>query len=189
MTSLSVQLSPGDVGVSAAFWKRQALELAKDIVCGLDNPNNLARGAGLSDMQWMVLQQWPAWQRLMSEVNEELAGTAGTLERARRRAALAVSEFVVTDMVQISGDPKVSPQHRIAAANVLVEVGHAGAKQQQGAAAAVGAVGAYGALIQIIMPNGTEINVAPAPVVPQIGDALAKAEAIDAEFSYVEPAA
>ena len=119
----------------------------------------------------------------MAEVNEELAGTAGTLERGRRRAALAVAEFVVTDMVAISGDPKVSPQHRIAAANVLVDVGHAGAKQQQGAAAAVGAVGAYGALIQIIMPNGAEINVASAPVIPQLG----VEDAIDAEFSYVEP--
>lgn len=183
MTSLAVQLSPGDVGVERTFWKRQALELAKDIVCGLDSPSNLAKAAGLNDMQWIVLQQWPAWKRLMSEINEELAGTAGTLERARRRAALAVAEFVVTDMVAISGDAKVSPQHRIAAANVLVEVGHAGAKQQQGAAAAVGAVGAYGALIQIIMPNGAEINVASAPVIPQLG----VEDAIDAEFAYVEP--
>lgn len=184
MTSLAVQLSPGDVGVPALFWKRQALELARDIVCGLDSPGNLAKCYMLNDMQWMVLQQWPAWRRIMDEVGEELAGTAGTLERARRRSALAVAEFVVADMTEISGDPKVSPQHRIAAANVLVEVGHAGAKQQQGAGASVGAVGAYGALIQIIMPNGTEINVAPAPVVPQLG---AEFEALEAEFSYVEP--
>ena len=72
MTSLAVQLSPGDVGVERTFWKRQALELAKDIVCGLDSPSNLAKAAGLNDMQWIVLQQWPAWKRLMSEVNEEL---------------------------------------------------------------------------------------------------------------------
>lgn len=183
MTSLAVQLSPGDVGVSNAFWKRQALELARDIVCGLDSAANLAKAYQLNDMQWLVLQQWPAWQRLMAEVSEELAGTAGTLERARRRAALSVAEFVVADMTDISGDPKVSPQHRIAAANVLVEVGHAGAKQQ-GAAASVGAVGSYGALIQIIMPNGSEINVAAAPVVTPLVDELA---AIEGEFSYVEP--
>lgn len=183
MTSLAVQLSPGDVGVERTFWKRQALELAKDIVCGLDSPINLAKAAGLNDMQWIVLQQWPAWKRLMSEVSEELAGTAGTLERARRRAALAVAEFVVTDMAAISGDPKVSPQHRIAAANVLVEVGHAGAKQQQGAGAAVGAVGAYGALIQIIFPDGAQLNVASTPVVPKLGIE----DAIDAEFAYVDP--
>lgn len=184
MTSLAVQLSPGDVGVTPAFWKRQALELARDIVCGLDNPNNLAKNYGLSDMQWLVLQLWPAWIRVMNEVNEELSGTAGTLERARRRSALAVAEFVVQDMTEICGDPKVSPQHRIAAANVLVEVGHAGAKQQASAAGSTGVVGSYGALIQIVMPNGTEINVAPVPVVPQLTDDLAT---IEAEYSYVEP--
>lgn len=184
MTSVALQLSPGDVGVGATFWKRQALELARDIVCGLDSPANLARAYQLTDMQWLCLQQWPAWQRIMNEVNEELAGTAGTLERARRRAALSVAEFVVQDMTEISGDPKVSPQHRIAAANVLVEVGHAGAKQQAGAAASVGAVGAYGALIQILMPNGAEINVAPAPVIAPL---VADLEALEAEYSYVEP--
>lgn len=182
MQSLAVQLSPGDVGVEARFWRKTALELARDIVCGLDSPANLAKQAGLTDMQWLVMQQWPAWKRLMAEVSEELAGTAGTLERARRRAALSVAEFVVQDMTEISGDPKVSPQHRIAAANVLVEVGHAGAKQQAGAASSVGAVGAYGALIQIVMPNGAEINVAPAPVIPQLVDL----SAIEAEYSYVE---
>lgn len=168
-----VQVSPTDVGIAPDFLRRKATELARDIVCGLDRPAKLAEQYGLTPDQWEVLKAWPAFRQLVAEINEELAGSAGTLERAQRRARLAVAEFVVHDMAVISGDPKVAAKDRIAAAEVLVEVAGASAKVQQTAAATGLPVGGFGGgpLIQIVMPDGAKLNVgeaAAAPTLPPI---------------------
>lgn len=160
------QLTPTAVGISLDFMRRRAPELARDIVCRLDSAANLAASFGLSATQWVVLKTWPAFRQMVQEANEDLGGSAGTLERARRKAALAVSELVIQDMATISGDHKVAARDRIAAANVLVEVGAVSAKQQIAAGASGAVFG--GALIQIVMPNGTQLHVGEQEAEPQL---------------------
>lgn len=154
-----MQLSPTSVGITVDFMRRKAPELAADIVCQLDGAANLAASYGLTEAQWQVLKIWPSFVQLVKDANEELGGSAGTGERARRKAALAIAEVGVQDMATIMGDPKATPRDRIAAFSELKEVGMMGAKAQQ-AVAAGAAVGSFGGpLIQIIMPNGAQINV------------------------------
>lgn len=164
------QLTPGAAGIAADFMRRKAPELARDIVCQLDSPESLARAYGLTDMQWMVLKHWPSFQQLMRETTEELAGSAGTPERARRKAALAISEIGVHDMAVIMGDGKVSPRDRISAFDQLKDIACLGAKQVAAAASASGgaAIGFGGPLIQIVLPTGAELYVGEAEPVPQL---------------------
>lgn len=167
-----VQMTPTSVGITMSFMRRQAPELARDIVCQLDCAANLAASYGLEPTQWEVLKVWPAFRQMVQEANEELGGSAGTLERARRKAALAVAEMVVQDMATISGDPKVSPRDRINAAQLLTDIGAVTAKQQ--IAAASGGAGFGGALIQIVMPNGAQLQIgeaAPEEKLPIEGEA------------------
>lgn len=151
-------LSPSTVGITPEFLRRKGPELARDIVCQLDTASKLAEMYGLSDVQWSVLRSWPAFVAMVKQANEDLGGPSGTIEKARRRAALAVSEVVVQDMATISGDPKAPYRDRIAAANLLADIGGVTAKQQAALAGAGGT--AYGGpLIQIVMPDGASINV------------------------------
>jgi hypothetical protein len=104
----------------------------------------------------------------------------GTPERARRKAALAISELGVTDMATILGDTKVSPRDRINAFEQLKDVAMLGGKQVA-AAAAAGGVGPVfgGALIQIVLPNGTHMQVGqvdPEPALPVIEGELGEVE-------------
>lgn len=158
-----VQLTPTSVGISMDFMRRSAPELARDIVCQLDTAANLAKAYGLTDAQWQVLRAWPAFRQLVKDTNEELGGSAGTLERARRKAALSVAEFVVQDMATISGDPKVNARDRIAAGQLLVDIGGVSAKTQQALATAGAPAGYGGALIQIFLPDGNQLHVGAAP--------------------------
>ncbi len=162
-----VQMTPTSVGITMNFMRRQAPELARDIVCQLDRAANLAASYNLTPTQWEVLRVWPAFRQMVQEANEELGGSAGTLERARRRAALAVAEVVVQDMATISGDPKVAARDRINAAQLLADIGAVTAKQQAVVAGA-GGVGFGGALIQIVMPNGSHMQIGEAEPEPKL---------------------
>lgn len=154
------QLSPLSVGVTLSFMQRKQAELARDIVLGLDSPDNLATQYGLTATQWMVLRLWPAFIKLVTDAREELAGPAGVQERARRRAQLAVAEFAVLDMAGIMGNEKASARDRIAAANVLVDIGGMSAKVAAAASAGSGPAAVFGGpLIQIITPDGTAIGI------------------------------
>lgn len=174
------QLSPGAANIAPDFMRRRAPELARDIVCQLDTPENLARHYGLTDTQWIVLKNWPSFIQLMRETTEELAGSAGTPERARRKAALAISEVGVHDMAVIMGDSKSSPRDRIAAFDQLKDIAGLGAKQVAASIASTGASVFGGALIQIVMPNGAQLNVAEAEPEPKL------LPAIDGEATRVE---
>lgn len=154
------QLSPLSVGVSFEFLTRTSAELARDIVLGLDVPNKLAEHYGLNPTQWAVLSVWPAFRDRLTKAKEELAGPAGVMERARRKAQLAVDEFVVMDMATISGNPKATNRDRIAAAQTLIDVGGMGSRAQTMiAAASPGATTFGGPLIQIVMPDGGTLGV------------------------------
>mgnify|MGYP006894097826 CR=1 FL=1 len=155
-----VQLTPTSVGIHVDFVRRRGPELARDIVCALDSPANLAKSYGLTEHQWAVLQVWPAFVQMVREASEELAGSAGTPERARRKAALAIAEVGVQDMAVIMGDPKVSPRDRINAFSELKDIAVLGSKQQIAAAASGGgpAIGG-GPLIQIVLPSGAQLHV------------------------------
>lgn len=155
------QLSPISVGVDLQFMQRQAAELARDIVLGLDSPAKLAENYGLTPTQWMVLSLWPAFTRMLTQAREELSGPAGVVERAKRKAQLAVAEFVVMDMATISGDRKATNRDRIAAAQTLVDIGGMGSRAQVAAAAVTpGAAASFGGpLIQIILPDGATLGV------------------------------
>ncbi len=158
-----VHVAPSSVGITADWMRRRAPELARDIVCQLDTASNLAKAYNLTDIQWLALKVWPAFVQMVKDANEELGGSAGVTERARRKAALAVAEVGVQDMATLMGDPKVNPRDRIAAFDQLKDIAVMGSKQQIAAAAAVGGGGAAagfgGALIQIIMPGGAQLNV------------------------------
>lgn len=161
------QLTPSDVGIDPAFLRRRAPELARDIVCGLDAASKLAATYGLTPEQWAVLKTWPAFRQMVAEANEELSGSAGTLERARRKAALAIAEVGVHDMAVIMGDAKVSARDRINAFAELREIAGIGGKPNP-ATGTMGGMGGYGPLIQIVMPNGTQLSVGEAPVEPSL---------------------
>lgn len=156
-----VQLAPTAVGISPDWMRRRAPELARDIVCQLDTASNLAASYNLTDIQWLALKVWPAFVKMVKDANEELGGSAGVTERARRKAALAVAEVGVQDMATIMGDSKASPRDRIAAFDQLKDIAVMGAKQQVAAAAAVGgaSAGFGGALIQIMMPTGAQLHI------------------------------
>jgi hypothetical protein len=160
-------LAPSDVGISLDFMRRGIAELARDIVCAVDSPDNLAASFGLTRIQWQTLQEWPGWVQLLAEIREELGGTAGTAERARRRASIAMSEFIIQDMATIAGSPNASNRDRIAAAEIVKDVSGLSAKQQAIAAAQTGSpVGYGGPLIQIIVEGKPTINVGEAPALP-----------------------
>lgn len=163
-------LAPSDVGIPLGFMRRNIAELARDIVCAVDSPDNLARAYGLTQIQWQTLQLWPGWIQLMAEIREELGGTAGTAERARRRASIAMSEFIIQDMATIAGDNKASNRDRIAAAEIVKDVSGLSAKQQAAAAAAIGAPAGFagGPLIQIIVEGKATLSVTEAPLAPAI---------------------
>ena len=148
------------------FMRRKAPELARDIVCQLDRASNLALNYGLTETQWEVLKAWPAFRQMVQEANEELGGSAGTAERARRKAALAVAEVGVTDMATIMGDPKANHRDRISAFSELKDIACLGAKQQLAAAASGGGGGVAwgGPLVQIVMPGGQQLNIGEAAV-------------------------
>lgn len=163
---MSQHLTPTDVGLSLDFMRRTAPALARDIVVGLEGAAKVATSYGLNDFQWEVLRQWPAFKQMVQNANEELGGSAGTLERARRQAALAVAEYAVTDMVGIMGDGKAQHKDRIAAATVLMEIGGLTARAQAATASAVaaGAVPSFGgSLINIAVP-GKQTDITEAPI-------------------------
>lgn len=173
-----VQMTPTSVGITINFMRRQAPELARDIVCQLDVAANLAANYGLTPAQWGVLKVWPAFRQMVQEANEELGGSAGTPERARRKAALAISELGVQDMATLLGDPKVAARDRINAFSELKDVAMLGGKQVAAAAASGGAVGFGGALIQIVMPGGASLQIGEADVEPKL--------AIEGEATRIE---
>lgn len=177
-----VQLTPNAANISMDFMRRRAPDLARDIVCRLDTDENLALQYGLSEAQWMILKAWPAFKQMLREANEELGGSAGTGERARRKAALAIAEVGVVDMATIMGDPKANQRDRIAAFDQLKDVAMLGSKQQAAAAAVGAPVGGFGGpLIQIVLPTGSTLNVGEADLTPQI------APAIEGEATRIEP--
>ena len=156
----SVVISPNLVGVDAQWLRRKAPELARDIAIGLDTEEALAAQHGLTDQQWLVVKQWPAFVQSLREAREEMAGSAGTVERARRRAALAIAEVGVQDMAVIMGDPRASTGDRIKAFEQLKDVAVMGSRAQVAAASAGGGGPVFGgSLIQIVMPGGAQLNV------------------------------
>lgn len=178
----TVQLTPASVGITLEFMRRRAPELARDIVCQLDAASKVALTYGLTETQWEVLKVWPAFRQMVQEANEELGGSAGTTERARRKAALAISEVGVQDMAALMGDPKVPARDRINAFSELKDIACMGTKQQVAAAAAGGAVVGFGGpLIQIVMPNGASLAIGEAAV-----DQTRLPEPIEGEAQRIE---
>lgn len=177
MTHLSI--TPATVGISPDWLRRKGPELARDIVCQLDSPDNLAAAYGLNANQWSVLKGWHAFRQMVAEANEELSGSAGTPERARRKAALAVAEVGIVDMATIMGDPKANHKDRIAAFDQLKDIAMLGSKVQAGVIAGAAPVAGFGgALIQIVVPNGGTVSIgeaAPvAPILPAIEGEVVK---------------
>jgi hypothetical protein len=168
MTPLSI--TPATVGISPEWLRRKGPELARDIVCGLDTAANLAIAYALDANQWAVLKDWPAFRQMVAEANEELSGSAGTPERARRKAALAIAEVGVVDMATIMGDPKASHRDRIAAFGELKDIGMLGSKVQAAVVAGAAPAAGYGGpLIQIVVPNGATLNIGEAePIAPLV---------------------
>lgn len=144
-----VVFTPAAAGITAEFMRRKAPELARDIVCQLDGAGNLAASYGLSEAQWSVLRSWPAFKELVRVAQEELGGGSGAAERARRKAALAVDQFGITDMAAIMGNEKAAHKDRIAAFKELREVGAIDGKNALAAAQA----GLAGPLVVIQMGN------------------------------------
>lgn len=177
-----VQMTPASVGISPDWLRRKGPELAKDIVCQLDTASNLATAYGLTAIQWSILKAWPAFVQMVREANEELGGSAGTVERARRKAALAIAEVGVQDMATIMGNPKANDRDRISAFDQLKDVAMLGTKQQLAAAGAVAGGGGFGGpLINIILPNGSQLHVG------EVAPAEDVVPAIEGESTRVEP--
>jgi hypothetical protein len=178
---MSNTLTPIDVGLSPDFMRRTAPELARDIVLKLDTAAKLAAERGLSPFQWDTLRQWPAFVQMVKNAHEDLGGIAGTVERARRSAQLAVAEYAVTDMVGIMGNPKAREADRIAATEVLMEIGGMTTQAQRAAAsAAPGAAVNYGggSLINFVSPGQSrEITEAPIDAAAAAVSALEKQKA------------
>lgn len=148
--------TPLSAGISHDFLRRNAAELAKDIVLRIDGARNLAvLQYGLTDAQWQVLKAWPGFIEMVRAASEELAGPVGVAERARRQARLAIAEFGITDMATIMGDPNIGAQHRVKAFDSLAEIGGISGK----AAVAQQAAGFGGPLIQINFPDGRSMSV------------------------------
>lgn len=156
------QLGPTDVGIPLSFMRRQAYELAKDLAMQLDREDKLAEAYNLTPFQWQILKIWPSFVQMRKDASEELCGPAGTMERARRKAALAVDAMIIHDMAVISGDAKATNRDRIAAAQVLVDVGAVSSKAQLASAGAQTPIFG-GALVQIFLPNGQQMHVGAAP--------------------------
>jgi hypothetical protein len=160
----ALRRTPMDVGIEDGFFRRRAYELATDIVLELDSPENLAKSYGVTEEQWPVVRDWPAFRHMVAKAVEELSGPLGVAERARRQAKLAISEFGVHDMAVLMGDPKVLPRDRISAFDTLKDVAGLTSK---GSAAAVNNASA-GPLIQIFFPDGRQFDVnlpRPAPAI------------------------
>ena len=152
--------TPLSVGITAEFMRRQAPELARDIVCQLDGAANLASSYGLAPEQWAVLRTWPAFKEMVRTAQEELGGPSGAAERARRKAALAVDAFGITDMATIMGNPKAADKDRIAAFKELREVGAIDGKNALAAAQA----GLAGPLVVINLGDGKQLSVGVEPI-------------------------
>lgn len=145
-----VPLDPLSCGIPREFMRRQAPELARDIVAQLAPASKLAEMYGLTTDQWEALKNWPSFRELVATTQMELGGSLGVYERIKRKAALALDTVGVLDVVALAGDAKVTPKDRLAAIDTLKELAGAG----KASVSAAGAVVGGGPLIQIVMPGG-----------------------------------
>lgn len=116
------QLSPLDVGITMQFMKKQAPQLAQDIVLELEAASKLAASRGLTDIQWDVLRIWPAFVQMVRDAKEELSGYNGQAVKAQRKAVLYMAELGVNDLADIAGDAKATNSDKLKAIEQLREV-------------------------------------------------------------------
>lgn len=147
--------SPLSTGITVDFMRRQAPELAKDIVLQLGGAAELAKMYGLDTLQWQALMNWPGFREIMRRAVEELAGPVGIGERIRRQARLALAEGGVADMAAIMGSSKAGEQHKVRAFEALADVAGMTGKTSSPSGGPVGG----GPLVQINFPDGRQFGI------------------------------
>lgn len=148
--------TPLEAEISHEFMRKQAPELAKDIVLGIGAAKELAVGFyGLTEPQWDVLRQWPAFRALIAQANEELAGAVGMTERIRRQARYALATGGIADMAARMSNPSTAAQHVVRAGEALAEIGGVTSKT----VSAGGGVSSSGPLVHITFADGRSVEV------------------------------
>lgn len=113
------------------FFRGKVHELASDIVMQIDGARALAHAYGLTDEQWDILRNSPAFKAIVAQRQIELQGAEGTMERIRRKAGLAL-EHAIPEIFGIITDPKGTANARVAAFDSLKDA--AGVKQNSSVA-------------------------------------------------------
>jgi hypothetical protein len=147
------QLSTIDSGIPEEWLREKAPLLAWDIVAQIDGAAKLATGMyALTPAQWDTLRTSKFFVDMVSRTQQDLAGPAGTVEIAKRKAALALEQMGVLNLADIMGDSGAPPQSRIAAYKELRET--AGIVNTGGGGASPNAApaGFGGPLVVINMP-------------------------------------
>jgi hypothetical protein len=122
---------PAVAGVPLSFYHGKAAELARDIVMQIDGARALAHAYGLTDDQWDILRNSPAFKQLVADTQTSLQGAEGTMERIRRKAGLAL-EHAIPEIFGLITNEKSSPAARVAAFDSLKDA--AGVKQNSSVA-------------------------------------------------------
>lgn len=148
--------TPLSAGVTMEFLRRQAPELAKDIVAQIAGAKELAtKHYALSEAQWDVLRVSPHFQQLVQRAMEELAGPLGMSEKIRRMARYGLAEGAMLDLFGIIANEKHGAQHRIKGIELAAEIAGVNAKTM----GTGGAVVSHGPLVQIQFSGGREVTV------------------------------
>lgn len=140
-------------GIDEKWLRTKAPQLAWDIVAQIDGAAKLATGMyGLTPEQWEWLRTSEYFTALVTTTAKELSGPAGTVEIAKRKAALALEQRGILDLAGILADEKAPGPARVAAFKELRET--AGITNS-GAAAVnpnAGTAGFGGPLVVINLP-------------------------------------
>lgn len=154
------------------FMRKRASRLAYDIVLGLEDASKLATDFGLSEIQWDVLRQWPAFVGMVRSAQEELTGYSGTAVKAQRQAALVMAEMGVMALSEIAMSKTAVNGDKLDAIKQITELsgitkGGSGSKNvmpvaESGSSGTIG-----GPLIAIHMPDPAKVTVKEAPCLPE----------------------
>lgn len=138
-------------GIDEDWLRERAPLLAWDIVAQIDKGEKLATELyGLTLDQWEWLRRSPHFQSMVQKTLGDLGGPAGTVEIAKRKAALAIEQAGVLNLAQIVGNDRLPAPARVAAYKELREtagISSAGAAANPNA----GTAGSGGPLVVIQM--------------------------------------